>query len=123
VGRLDYFLAKVGLFVAMMVAVTYLDPRSQWVKVIGMVLSYVSFALDVMRLRSIGLSQWWSAARFVPYVNLLYMIFLQSAPAGWAETRRMDRAGKTLFVFQLALLAVAIFMLTKMRVAVPYFVF
>ena len=89
---------------------------------IGLVLSYVSFALDVARLRNVGLSQWWSVLRFIPYANLVYMIFLQSAPAGWAATRRLDRTGKTLMIFQLALVALMIFMLTKLRVAIPYFI-
>ena len=121
VGRLDYFLGKVAISVAMAVAVSNLDPEGWPLRVVGMVLSYVSFALDVMRLQCIGLSRWYSVLRFVPYVNLLYMIFLQSAPAGWAETRRLDRAGRTLIIFQLALLALLIFMLLRMRMAVPYF--
>lgn len=123
VGRLDYFLGKVGLGVAMVFAASNLDPDGWPLRVIGMLLSYASFALEVGRLRRIGLSRWWSVLRFVPYANLLYLIFLQSAPAGWAAGRRMDRAGKTLLVFQLALLVVFIIMLMKMRVAVPYFVF
>ena len=122
VGRLDYFLGKVGLGVAFAFAASNLDPEGWPLRIIGMLLSYASFALEVGRLRRIGLSRWWSVLRFVPYVNLLYMIFLQRAPAGWAATRRFDRAGKTLVVFQLALLVLAIIMLMKMRVAVPYFV-
>ena len=120
VGRLDYFLGKVALGIAMVFAASNLDPAGWPLKVIGMVLSYASFAIEVGRLRRIGLSRWWAVLRFVPYVNLLYLIFLQSAPAGWAASRRMDRAGKTLLVFQLALLVVMIVMLMKMRVAVPW---
>src|SRR4051812_4814215 len=60
VGRLNYFLGKVGIGVAMVVAINYLDPQSSWVRVIGMTLTYVSFALDVMRLRCIGLSRWYA---------------------------------------------------------------
>lgn len=121
-GRLNFFLGKVGIMAAMMAAVTWLGPESSWLRVIGLVLSFVSFALDVMRLRNIGVSQWYAGLRFVPYVNLLYTIFLQSAQGGWIETRRLDKAGRTLIVFQLALLVLMIFMLLKMRVAVPYFV-
>ena len=123
VGRLDYFFGKVGLGVAMVFAASNLDPEGWPLKLIGMVLSYASFALEVGRLQRIGLSRWWAVLRFVPYVNLLYLIFLQSAPARWAASRRMDRAGKTLLVFQLALLVVIMVMLMKMRVAVPYFPF
>lgn len=106
----------------MMAAVTWLGPESSWLRVVGLVLSFVSFAVDVMRLRNIGVSQWFAMLRFMPYLNLLYMIFLQSAQGGWNETRRLDQTGKTLFIFQLALLALMIFMLLKMRMAVPYLV-
>ena len=122
VGRLDYFLGKVGLGVAMAVAASNLDPQGWPMMVVGMVLSYAGFALEVGRLRRIGLSRWWSVLRFVPYANLLYLIFLQSAPADWAATRRMDRAGKTLLVFQAALLVLLILAMMRMGVAVPYFI-
>ena len=120
-GRLNYFLGKVGIVAGVVFAVNLLGAGSSWVRVIGLAASFVSFGLDVMRLRCIGLSQWWAMLRFVPYVNLLYWIFLQSAPAGWAETRRLDRTGRTLMIFQLVLLGLLIFMLMRMRVAVPYF--
>ena len=122
VGRLDYFLGKVAIGVAMAFAATHLDPEGWPLWVIGMVLSYANFAIEVGRLRSIGLSRWWAMLRFVPYVNLLYMIFLQSAPAGWAESRRMDRAGRTLLVFQTAMLVLLILTMLRMGLAVPYFI-
>lgn len=121
-GRLNFFLGKLGIMAGMMVAFTFLGPESLWLRVVGLVLSFVGFALDVMRLRHIGVSQWFAMLRFVPYVNLLYMIFLQSAQGGWIETRRLDQTGKTLMIFQLALLVLMIFMLLRMRMAVPYFV-
>jgi hypothetical protein len=120
VGRLHFFLGKVGLFAVWMVAVNLLGPESSWVRVIGLVLSYVSFWLDVMRLRCSGLSRGWAVLRFVPYANLLYLIFLQSAQMNWAETRRLDRTGKTLMISQLALVALMIFMLLRMSMAVPW---
>ena len=120
VGRLEFFLGKVGIMAAMMAAVTFLGLGSSWLRVIGLVLSFAAFWLDVMRLRNIGVSRWFAGVKFVPYVNLLYVIFLLSAQGGWAETRRLDQTGRTLVVFQLALL---VLMILKMRIAAPYFVF
>lgn len=122
VGRLHYFVGKVAIGVAMGYAAGHLDPDGWPMMVVGMLLSYAGFAIEVGRLRSIGLSRWYSVLRFVPYVNLLYMIFLQSAPAGWAETRQMDRAGKTLLIFQTALLILLILTMMRMGVSVPYFI-
>ena len=119
--RLHFFLGKVGLFALWTAGIVFLGPESPWLRAIGLVLSYVSFWLEVMRLRNAGLSRWWTVLRFVPYANVLYLIFLQSAPANWAMSRRFDRTGKTLLIFQLALLALIILMILKTRAAMPWY--
>ena len=121
--RLTFFLAKVGLGVIMVVAITWLGPGSSLIWALGLVLSFVGFALDVMRLRNIGVSQWFAVLRFVPYVNLVYMILLQSAQGGWIETRRLDRTGRTLLMFQIGLVVLVVMMLAKMSVSVPNLLF
>lgn len=122
-GRLNFFLGKISIGVVMAVAVTWLGPGSSVLWWVGLALSFVSFALDVMRLRSIGVSQWFAVLRFVPYVNLVYMILLQSAQTGWIESRSLDQVGKTLLVFQLALLGLLLLMLARMGVDLPYFLY
>ena len=119
IGRLNFFVAKVGITVALVVAVSLLGPGNSLLAPIGLVLSIASFVLDVMRLRNIGVSQWFAFLRFAPYVNLLYMIFLQSAQPGWSSTRRLDNTGKTLIVFQAALLVVIMILLWNARILVP----
>jgi uncharacterized membrane protein YhaH (DUF805 family) len=121
VDRLNYFLGTVGLGAAMAAAVTLLGPESSLVWVIGLVISFAGFVLEVLRLRNIGVSQWFAMLRFLPYLNVLYLIFLQSAQNGWADTRRLDGKGRRLFIFQLALLVLVIFMVWKLRAEIPYF--
>lgn len=113
IGRLNFFLANLGLGVLMAIAVTWFGPDSSLFWVLGLAVMCAGFVLDVMRLRSIGVSQWFAMLRFVPYVHLLYTILLQSAQAGWTETRTLDSTGRTLLIVQIALLILMIFMLTR----------
>jgi hypothetical protein len=122
VGRLNFFLGKVGLAVATMFSVVYFGPGSSVTRVVALIVSIAGFVLDVMRLRNIGFSQWFAMLRFIPYVNLLYTIGLLSAQAGWIETRRLDRNGKTIAVFLIAMTALMILMLLTVSVSMPFFV-
>jgi hypothetical protein len=45
-----------------------------------------------------------------------------SAQAGWIETRRLDRNGKTIAVFLIAMTALMILMLLTVSVSIPFFV-
>jgi uncharacterized membrane protein YhaH (DUF805 family) len=121
VGRLKFFLGKVGLVAATMISVVYFGPGSSVTRVIALVVSIAGFVLDVMRLRNIGVSQWFAMLRFVPYVNLLYTIGLLSAQAGWIETRRLDRNGKTIAIFLIAMTALMLFMLLTVSIPMPLF--
>ena len=119
VGRLHFFLGKVGLIVASIVAVVYFGPESTVTRIVGLAAVIASFILDTMRIRNIGVSQWFVFLRYIPYVNLLYWIGLQSAQAGWGESRQLDRTGMTLAVFQLALLAILVFMIMRSGYMMP----
>jgi uncharacterized membrane protein YhaH (DUF805 family) len=120
VGRLHFFLGKVGLSFLTVFLINYFGWDSPITRIGSLAIMIAGFVLDVMRLRNIGVSQWFAMLRFIPYVNLLYMIGLQSAQAGWIETRRLDRTGITLAVFQVALLVLMILMVMRMGMAVPF---
>ncbi len=45
------------------------------------------------RLRNIGSSRWWSLLQAVPLLNFLQCIYLASAPAGFARSKKYDLAG------------------------------
>src|SRR5215212_9910493 len=111
VGRLRFFLGKIGIVAGNAVAVIYFGPGSSVTKVLMLLLSIASFKLDVMRLRNIGVSQWFAFCRLIPYVNLVYTIGLLSAQGGWIENRRLDRNGKTIAAFLIAMVALMFFML------------
>jgi len=119
VGRLHFFLGKVGLIAASIASVIWFGPDSSITRIVGLAILVASFVLDVMRLRNIGVSQWFAMLRFIPYVNLLYMIGLQSAQAGWIETRRLDRTGITLALFQLGLVILMFLLFLRLHIAVP----
>jgi hypothetical protein len=119
VGRLHYFLGKVGLGFAAMFLINFFGWDNPLTRIGMLAIMIGGFVLEVLRLRNIGVSQWFAFLRMIPYVNLLYMIGLQSAQSGWGETRRLDRTGTTLAVFQLALLVLMILMVMRMGMAMP----
>jgi hypothetical protein len=110
VGRLRFFLGKIGIVAVTAVSVIYFGPGSSVTKVLSIVLSILSFKLDVMRLRNIGVTQWFAFCRLIPYVNLVYTIGLLSAQGGWIESRRLDRNGKTIAAFLISMVALMFFM-------------
>jgi len=119
IDRLHYFLSKIGMIVAVVFVVMVFGPNSPVMRFLGLLLMVTSVVLDVMRLRNIGLSQWFAFVRFLPFGNTVLDIFLLSAQGGWAETRRLDRAGRSILIFELLLLALMLFMFFRMRPSVP----
>src|SRR5215207_9110651 len=95
IGRLHYFLSIVGMIAAVVFVVTVFGPESRMMSVTTVVLMVASLVLDVMRLRNIGVSEWFVFLRFVPYGKTLLGFGLMCAQSGWAETRRLDSAGKS----------------------------
>ena len=110
IDRLNYFLSLIAIGFAATASVVLFGPGSSITKVIGLILTVLGFILDVMRLRNIGVSQWFAMLRLLPFVNLLLSIGLLSAQAGWAQTQRLDRSGRTIASF-LVLMYVTMFLL------------
>jgi len=50
--------------------------------------------ITVQRLKNMGYSGWWSVLIFVPLANLLVGLRCLICPAGYADTKRLDLAGK-----------------------------
>lgn len=125
VGRLDYFLGRVLLVAAVVFAAVSFGPESRVFGILNLAAMAVSVVLDVMRLRNIGVSQWLFFLRFVPYVGLLLSIGLQSAQGGWAETKRFDRAGKSIIGVHAALIALIVYLAYRSPgvVAIPFHIY
>ena len=121
IGRLHYFLGQVGMIASAIFVVTVFGPESRVMAVLGLVLMVVSVVLDVMRLRNIGVSQWFVFLRFVPLGKALLGIGLLAAQPGWNETRRLDSSGKSILTAVAILWALFIFALLWMRVTLPGF--
>ena len=117
IGRLYFFLAKIGMMAAMIVSVIYFGPESQVTRMVGLGVMIGGFVADVMRLRNIGVSQWFAMLRFVPYVSILFAIGLQSAQTGWIESRRLDRDGIVIAAAHLALIAIVIFLIVGGKIS------
>jgi len=121
IDRLQYFLWKVGMILAVVFVITVFGYDSSMMKIMGLVLMVAGVVLDVMRLRNIGLSQWFAFVRFLPFGNTVLDIGLQCAQTGWIETRRLDKAGRSIFIFELLLVALMLFMLFRFRMQVPFY--
>src|SRR5215211_7535485 len=96
IGRLHYFLAHIVMIAAVVLVVTVFGPEGRAMRITGLVLMVASFVLDVMRLKNIGLSQWFAFLRYVPFGKTLLGFGLLCAQTGWIETRRLDSAGKSI---------------------------
>lgn len=119
IGRLHYFLAKIGLIAAMIGVVLYFGPESPVIRVAGLVSMVAGVVLDVKRLRNIGVSEWYAFLRFVPYVGSIIGIGLQSAQTGWIESRQLDRAGIIIVALHVAFVAFFIYLMLRTPSALP----
>ena len=117
--RLQYFLTKIGMIAAVVFVVLTFGPDSRVMKFLSLALMVASLVADVMRLRNIGLSQWFAFVRFLPFGTTVLDIFLLSAQGGWAETRRWDRAGRSILIVELVLFALLLIIFFRMRMSVP----
>ena len=119
--RLQYFLGKAGMIAAVVFTVTVFGPESPVMQVVSLVVVVASVVLDVMRLRNIGVSQWFVFLRFLPFGGLILDLGLITAQTGWAQDRQLDRAGKTILIFCLALIAMMILMFFRLRMSIPLY--
>jgi uncharacterized membrane protein YhaH (DUF805 family) len=121
VDRLQYFLAKVCTILAVVFVVAIFGSHSPVMRVLGLLLMVGSVVLDVMRLRNIGVSQWYAFIRFLPFGNTILDICLQSAQTGWVETRRLDRDGKRIFIVELLFIGLMLFLAFRARIEMPFY--
>lgn len=118
IGRLHYFLAHIGMIATVVFVVTVFGPESRVMSITGLVLMVASFVLDVMRLKNIGVSQWFAFLRYVPFGKTLLGFGLLCAQTGWIETRRLDSAGKSILFTELVLLALILFLFFRTGITV-----
>ena len=118
IGRLHYFLAQVGMIAAVIFVVTVFGPESAVMKFTGITILVASFIVDVMRLRNIGVSQWFAFLRYVPFGKMILGVGLLCAQTGWIETKRLDKAGLTIFLFQIGLILMLLFLLFRTRIEI-----
>jgi len=121
INRLNYFLAHLGIVAVSIVSAIYFGPGSPVFKILALLIMIASFVLDVMRLRNIGVSQWFAMLRLIPYISLLFAIGLQSAQTGWVESKRLDRAGMIIAAVHVALIALVIYIIFWGKMSIAYF--
>jgi hypothetical protein len=110
IGRLHYFLGNVCLIAAVVFVVAMFGPESPVMSGTSLVVMIGAVVLDVMRLRNIGVSQWLVFLRFVPFGSTVLAIGLLAAQTGWADTRRLDSAGRSILFAEFLLLALILFL-------------
>lgn len=94
INRLQFFLITLAVGFAYGFTFGFAGPESTATSIVSLFLIVGCLFANVARLRNIGASQWWALLAFVPVVNLLFGVLVQSAQSGWSETRRLDRTGK-----------------------------
>ena len=109
IDRLQYFLGNVGMILVVIVALKVFGPDSRVMEFLNLPIMVATLILDVMRLRNIGLSQWFAFVRFIPFGSSILAILLLSAQSGWAESRRWDSAGRSILIFTVSLFALVLF--------------
>jgi len=122
IGRLAYFL---GLFGAMIVWVAVGLLTTGQTSVLPLVnnigAAVVALLLLTYRLRNIGMSDWWAFLTFVPIANIWLGFMALTAPKGYVETRRLDRAGRVLTYVLLALFGIG-WVLFILAIGVYFFI-
>ena len=119
IGRLNYFLANVAMGAVVAFVAIVFTPGSRVMTITMLVVMIASMMLDVMRLRNMGVSQWFAFLRILPFGKMLLTTALTCAQTGWIETRRLDSPGKSILLVELLFLALIIFLVYWIRVSVP----
>ena len=108
--RLNYFLITFGLILVLSAAMMWSGPQSIFGQILNIALMIGLVIARVYRLKNIGLSQWWSFLMYVPFVNLVFSIFVLAAPPGFGQTRQFDRTGYAIIGVIIALFLLLFFM-------------
>jgi hypothetical protein len=124
VDRWQYFMAKMAMIFAVMIVFKVFGPSSPMMKILTLLMMFGSIALDVLRLKNIGVSQWYAFVRFLPFGNTILDICLQSAQPGWAETRTLDSTGKRILFTEIAFIVMIVILAWRARVfeALPFWI-
>jgi hypothetical protein len=120
VDRLQYFLGKISMMVAIIFVVTMFGPQHPIMRLVGLGAMIGGLVLDVLRLRNIGLSQWIALIRFLPFLNIILDVSLLCAQTGWSETRKLDAAGRSILFVELLIIAAMILMFFRFRMLTPF---
>jgi hypothetical protein len=113
IGRLHYFLGHLGMIAAVVFVVTVFGPRSPVMSVTTVLIMVAGLVLDVLRLRNIGVSQWFVFVRYLPFGSTALILALLCAQTGWAGTRRLDSAGKSILLAEIILIALMLFLMLR----------
>jgi len=124
VDRWQYFMSKFAMILALIFVARVFGPESPAMRILTLLMMFGSIALDVLRLKNIGVSQWYAFIRFLPFGNTILDICLQSAQPGWAETRKLDTTGKRILFTELAFIVMIIILAWRVRIfdSLPFWI-
>ncbi len=101
-NRLMFFLTGLGAVVILFL-IAWFSKSGPEGPLVGLAVAFVGVVISVQRVRNIGWSGWWGLLQLVPVASFVQTIFLISAPAGYADTKRFDTAGKILLGISIAI--------------------
>lgn len=110
IGRLAF----VGLLVLSsvvydIVETMILTASSELLFIVLMLLSFIAtFWIVALRFNNIGYSPWWCLCLLVPAINLVVFVSALVCPAGYADHKTLDLAGKIITGFFLAMFGLAV---------------
>jgi len=103
IGRLSYILLRPLLytiiFLPLLVGVLIFFNSDLLGSGLILLVTILFIRLHWLRFKNIGMSPWWTFALLIPIVNLPLYLMLNICPPGYAETRKLDLAGKILAFF------------------------
>jgi hypothetical protein len=84
------------------------DPSGAAGLMVALLFTAVSFIPVYYRLMNIGMNPWWCLLMLVPIANLLVGIRCLICPEGYADTKKLDTAGKVVTFIVLGLFVLVI---------------
>lgn len=120
IGRLAFFGGYIVIYVAFIASSAIIglvmpgnDEIAPVVVTIAIVFGFLFgfLALTSYRLKNVGMSPWWCLGMIVPILNIFVWFRCLICPEGYADTKKLDTAGKIVAGIILGLFALFIILL------------
>ena len=108
IGRLAFFLTNLLMTVIALVVAAGASGEPAAVVFVQVLFFVVALAMVALRFQNIGDSGWWCLMGLVPVVSAVVFIQCVAYPEGYANTRKMDTAGKVVLGLLLGVIVLVV---------------